>query len=449
MLHGVRCAALLAAVFSAQAAPALTSRDAAVIPMFRAANPSISHYGILWRSEARHGQEMIAALGSSGSFSSDDDPYQGSFRFGQNVWLGVFLQSRGAPAQIREVAMIAGTGPEDEIGVERVTEEEVVFLRTPVGRLPVTLKLFLDGRSGRLIKQITYDSFYVSRIRVHEGVPYFIACDLRRILAIRPDAAVANFEVMRGAEAKRILADVPLRLDPWGPGPFPALRFGPNLRYAVIDKAEAGWANRRAIVECTKWGARNVPLPAVPPAEYARLRSDMVKGGLPEPDGIRGDVGPAQLVEGRLWFGKAFSDAADDTGVGGFGYFDPVTAKFQIFSPPEVRAWSVSAMLVERDAVWLALIADGEYGLSGGGVLRWDRRGHTVTKYPLGPFSWAMARYNGRLTLATRDGIAVIDGGGIREYFVDVDLRGGLRVVEKTPRGPAPSATLARKETIH
>ena len=442
MLHGVRCAALLAAVFSAQAAPALTSRDAAVIPLFRAANPSISHYGILWRSEVRRGQEMIVALGSPSAFSADDDPYRGPFGLGQNIWLGVFLQSRGNPAVTRQVSMIAAGGSEDGFGVVRVSAEEAVFLRTPVERLPVIMKLFFDTRSGKLIKQITYNSFYVSLIRVHEGAPYFIACDLRRIVAIRPDAAVAKFELMRGAEAKRILTGVPLRLDPWAPGPFPTLRFGPNLRYAVIDKAEAGWANRRAIVERTKWGARNVPLPAVPPAEYARLRPDMVKGGLPEPDGIRGDVGPAQLVEGRLWFGKAFTDAVDDTGVGGFGNFDPVTAKFQIFSPPEVRAWSVSAMLVERDAVWLALIADGEYGLSGGGVLRWDRRGHTVTKYPLEPFSWAMARYKGTLALATRDGIAVIDSGGIREYFVDVDLRGGLRVVEKSRHGAAPSATL-------
>ncbi len=385
--------------------------------MFRAAKPSISHYGILWRSEARHEQEIIAALGSPSAFSSDDDPYQGSFRFGQNVWLGVFLQSRGTPAQTRQVAMIAGTGPEDEIGVERVTEEEAVFLRTPVGRLPVTLKLFFDGRSGRLIKQITYNSFYVSRIRVHEGVPYFIACDLRRILAIRPGAGAGEFEVLRGTEAKGILAGLPARTDPWGPGPFRALRFGPNLRYSVIDKAEAGWENRRVIVERTKSGPKNIPLPTITAAEYARLRSDMAKAGFPEPGGIRGDVGPVQLAEGRLWFGKTFTDAADDTGVGGFGYFDPATAKFRIFSPPEVRAWSASAMLVESDAVWLALMLDGEYGLSGGGVLRWDRKTQTVTKYPLKLFSWAMARYDGKLTLATRDGIAVIDGGGIRRIL--------------------------------
>jgi len=85
-----------------------------------------------------------------------------------------------------------------------VSAEEAVFLRTPVERLPVIMKLFFDTRSGKLIKQITYNSFYVSLIRVHEGVPYFIACNLRRNVAIRPGAAVAKFELMRGAEAKRI-----------------------------------------------------------------------------------------------------------------------------------------------------------------------------------------------------------------------------------------------------
>ncbi len=442
MLRGVRCAAFLAAVFSAGAAPGLTSRDAAVIPMFRSANPGISHYGILWRSAIGDGQDILVALGSPKALSDSDDPYRGPFGFGQNIWLGVFLQRPGTPAETRRVAMIAGDGAEDEIEVERVSAEEAVFLRTPVERLPVTMKLFFDIRSGKLIKRITYDSFYVSLIRWRAGVPYFIASDPRRTLAIRPGADAAEFEVLRGAEAARVLADVPERIDPWGPGPLPPLRFGPDLRYAVIDTPETGWANRRVIVERTKSGTKNVPLPAVTLAQYARLRPDMAKGGFPEPDGIRGDVGPVQLVEGRLWFGKAFTDAADDSGVGGFGYFDPVTATFRIFSPPEVRVWSVSAMLVERDAVWLALMLDGEYGLSGGGVLRWDRKTQTVKKYPLEPFSWAMARYGGKLTLATRDGIAAIDGGEIREYFVDADLRGALRVVEKSWAGGAPSAML-------
>ena len=439
MRRGILCAAFLGAVFLAEAAPGLTSRDAAVIPMFRAANPAISHYGILWRSAVRDGQDLVAALGSPSAFSDDDDPYHDDFLFGENIWLVVFLQSRDRPAETVQVATITGGGTDDEIGVERVNAEEAVFLRTPVERLPLTMKLFFDAGSGKLVKQITYDSFYVSPIRWDKGVPFFIGCDFRRIVAIRPGATAANFEVAGGEEARRILAGVPKHIDPWGPGPFRTLRFGPNLRYAAIQKA--GWENRRSIVRRTTSGVKDVPLPAVTPAEYARLRPDMVKGGLWDSGGIRGDAGPVQLAEGRLWFGKTFTDAADDTGVGGFGYFDPVTARFRIFSPPEVRAWSVSAMLVERDAVWLALMLDGEYGLRGGGVLRWDRRTQAVIKYPLEPFSWAMARYGGKVMLATRDGIAAIDGGEIREYFVDVDLRGGLRVVEKS-RGRLPSVVL-------
>lgn len=441
MPRGMLCAAFLGAAFLAEAAPGLTSRDAAVIPMFRAANPAISHYGILWRSAVRDGQDLVAALGSPSAFSDDDDPYNGDFLFGENIWLGVFLQSRDRPAETVQVAMIAGGGTVDEIGVERVNAEEAVFLRTPVERLPLTMKLFFDARGGKLVKQITYDSFYFSLIRWDKRVPFFIGCGLGSTIAIKPDKAATSFEVAGGTEAERILAGVPKHIDPWGPGPFRTLHFGPHLRYAAIDKAQAGWENRRLIVERTKSGMTVVPLPKVTSAEFARLRPDMVKRGLWESDGIRGDAGPVQLAEGRLWFGKTFSDAADDTGVGGFGYFDPVAARFRIFSPPEVRAWSVSAMLVERDAVWLALMLDGEYGLRGGGVLRWDRRTRAVMKYPLEPFSWAMARYGGKIILATWDGIAAIDGGRIRESFVDVDLRGGLRVVEKSPRRQ-PSAML-------
>lgn len=442
MLRGVQFAACYGAAVLAGAAPGLPSRDAAVIPMFRAANPTIARVKILWRSAIGDGIDFLVALGSAGAHSADNDPYRGPFEFGKNVWLGVFLQSRAASAEMRQVAMIAGDGSLDGFAVERVSAEEAVFLRTPVERVPVIWKLFFDARSGELLKQISYDSFYVSLIHWDKGIPYFIASDLRSRLAVRPVAGAAEFEALDGPEAARILAEAPARIDPWGPGPLPPLRFGPDLRYAVIDKPEAGSANRRVIVERTKSGTMNIPLPAVTLAEYARLRPDMAKGGLPEPDGVRGDMGPVQLVEGRLWFGKAFADAVDDTGVGGFGSFDPITAKFRIFSPPEVRAWSVSAILVESDAVWLALMLDGECGLSGGGVLRWERKTQTVKKYPLEPFSWAMARYNGKLMLATRDGIAVIDGGGIREYFVDADLRGALRVVEKSRRAGAALAML-------
>src|SRR5579863_266869 len=151
MLRAVRCAAFLAAAFLAGAAPGLTSRDAVVIPMFRSANPAISHFGILCRSAIGDGRDILVALGGLRTLSEGDDPYRGPFVFGKQIWLGVFLQRHGTPGETRQVAMIAGDGSEEGIEVEQVNAEAAVFLRTPVERLPVTLKLFFDIRSGKLI----------------------------------------------------------------------------------------------------------------------------------------------------------------------------------------------------------------------------------------------------------------------------------------------------------
>jgi hypothetical protein len=54
------------------------------------------------------------------------------------------------------------------------------------------------------------------------------------------------------------------------------------------------------------------------------------------------------------------------------------TAQYRIIAPPEIYAWSVSAILVEPDSVWLALYRRGEYGNYPGGLLRWDRKAARV-----------------------------------------------------------------------
>ena len=41
-------------------------------------------------------------------------------------------------------------------------------------------------------------------------------------------------------------------------------------------------------------------------------------------------IGPWQLTEGTLWFGKTFYDGEGHTGVGGFGYFDAARKAYRL-----------------------------------------------------------------------------------------------------------------------
>lgn len=241
------------------------------------------------------------------------------------------------------------------------------------------------------------------------GAPAFIATDSHESLSIRPSPKADQFTV--------------------GPGPgvgepeqFHAISFGPHGRFRLSQVD-----GHRLIAEMGK--VSRFPLPQSTVKQWVRARSDDVSRGLrPEQAVIDEDIGPVQVVGNYLWFGKTFYNGEGSTGVGGFGYFNPATRKYVLFSPLAVRPWSVAALLVEQDALWLALVHRGEYGDSSGGVLRWGRETQKIKRYPLRPVATAITRYQDKLFLATIDGIAVLEGNRFRRFFVD----GRRRVLEES-----------------
>src|SRR5262249_30141629 len=99
-----------------------------------------------------------------------------------------------------------------------------------------------------------------------------------------------------------------------------------------------------------------VSLPQSSYDEFARARPARVKDGYGRESTIDERVGAYQTIGDRIWFGKAFYDGEGTTGVGGIGSFDTGSNRFTIFSVPEMYSWSVSALLVEADAVWAGLV---------------------------------------------------------------------------------------------
>jgi hypothetical protein len=149
-------------------------------------------------------------------------------------------------------------------------------------------------------------------------------------------------------------------------------------------------------------------------------------------------IGPWQVEGERLWFGKTFYDGEGYTGVGAFGYFDAVTKKYRIWSPPEVRASSISAILVEPETVWLGLAWNGEYGPAPGGLVAFDRKTEHIVKFDLPDIVQSIARVGGHLLMATEFGPALIDDGRVRRFFVDRTSDGRFYVPEAaTDASPA------------
>ncbi|MCX6603188.1 MAG: hypothetical protein NTV52_06305 [Acidobacteria bacterium] len=164
-------------------------------------------------------------------------------------------------------------------------------------------------------------------------------------------------------------------------------------------------------------------------------------------ENILEEIGPTQVVAGTRWFGKTFYNGEGMTGVGGFGYFDPATKSPVIYSPKEIRGWSVTALLVEPDAVWLGIAKRGEWGDGGGGILRFDRSTQQVTKIALREIVQKISRSGATLVLDTEFGAALYDGSNvIRRFFVDETTDGRLRVVEAKPSPTAaPDLPVAQR----
>jgi hypothetical protein len=111
------------------------------------------------------------------------------------------------------------------------------------------------------------------------------------------------------------------------------------------------------------------------------------------------EIGPVQIEGELLWFGKTFYDGEGTSGVGGVGYFSPADGRFHTFTAPEIAGRSVSAILVQRNGVLLALHSRGEYGDAPGGILHFDKRTRAFTPSTTSPqagsfWRWATTRFS-------------------------------------------------------
>jgi hypothetical protein len=162
--------------------------------------------------------------------------------------------------------------------------------------------------------------------------------------------------------------------------------FGPNQAFRLESSHDDFGERAHGVIETVSGGTHIYPLPQSTFDAYQRLHPD--EFGIARLTGKNYQrqevIGPHQIEGNKLWFGKNFYHGEGDRGVGAFGFFDTETRQYELFSPPEVAAWEISAILVEKDVVWLGLDHFGEdISTSPGGLVRWDRAAHQAHRYPL------------------------------------------------------------------
>lgn len=386
--------------------------DTAVVTAFRQASADIAQVLILQRTSVSEELELVVAFGNHRRLPVHPGAL---FWWEENRKIGLFLQEKANVSSVYLLSIQAGSS-DCGVRIERVTATDVVIscLSEKPGLGP-RHKWLYDIRAKGLVRQFSYTPFETVRSYTNGDRVVLVGSDDERLVAFELDPKrEPGFRIMNPAEAQRWTDRVGAK---------------PTTGY------EATWRKLSVPFEEPMKPPKGIPpVPQSTYDQFAVARPEKVKSGYAlGQTRIEKRVGPWQREEGRIWFGKTFYDAEGITGVGGFGAYDSKARSFDMLTAPELADWSVSAILVEPEAVWLGLSMNGEYGDLGGGLLRYDRTSGTYRRLALPDVIQRIVRVGeGRILLATNSGAAVVEGGVVRRFFVDRLSDGRLRVAEGT-----------------
>ncbi len=429
----MRVSARLLSVLAVGCALRGANPDEAIVTAMRSA-AGINDVRVLRRIGVDTDLDLVLAAGFSGPTASGSSPRAWQW-WGKDTPLGLFLQRREQAGMVYRLAIDKGLPDMDcSARLERVTSAEVVLSCTPEkGRFGPMRKFVYDSRAKTLVKQFDYSPYQMARIFVSGERAILVGSNYRELVALEYDPArTPAFRVLRGGEKAAWEARLTTTAGTVGlemrreiyiqPEPSGEIRFGRGRRFAMKDGLITQKAAR---------GAMDYPLPQSSYDEFARARPERVRDGYRR-DGttIEEKIGPWQVEGDRLWFGKTFYDGEGNTGVGGFGYFDSSEKKYKIYSPREIAGWSVAAILVEPDTIWLGLIGNGEYRDCAGGLMAFDRKTQQIERFDLPDVVASIARAGEHLVIATAFGPAVLDNGRLGRFFVDKTSDGRLYVAE-------------------
>jgi hypothetical protein len=424
------CVAVLLLIGLLQAQDSSRADGAAVAALQRVSK--LPHAVVIRRIPAEAQWDLVVAM-------AGQQPAASPGNWSTRERLGVLLQDRTDPAKVDVLA--AQPGPNDDCyaRIVRMTAAELVVSCTGEKDAYGNQNFVYDIRSRKLVSHFSYSPFWTARVLPGKNGPQFVMADYHRLLLVDIDPAGAP-RVTPAAEARPVLAQIPLEENTIGdqtlhvpaqpPDAFAA--FGPGRRFHFAMEKNKYGSEYPVLSEGQGAARKTYALPQTDLATWQRARPDDAKAYLhPDQAEMNEQIGPHQVEDGRLWFGKTFYNGEGATGLGGFGYFDTATASYHLIAPPEIYPWSVSAILVDSECVWLALYHRGEYGDSPGGLLRWDRKAATVRQFAVKTVATGMVEAGGTLYLGATNGIVTVRGEQVASYFVVASADGKYQVVER------------------
>lgn len=185
------------------------------------------------------------------------------------------------------------------------------------------------------------------------------------------------------------------------------------------------------------------PLPQPGYERFSQYRPARVADGYSKDvSTIETEIGPFQREGSRLWFGLKFYDGEGHSGIGGVGYFDTGTRRYEVTYHKEIAGSSAYSILVEPDTIWLGLGGQPEGAPYSNGLVGISRKNESLKRYDVPGMINAILRHGRLLYLGTSDGVTVLGKvNGIENLRWQIDMDGRYRVTRQLQaiRPPRPN----------
>lgn len=407
--------------------------DEVLVPFLQKEDPRLRAFFTAARRHVDATHDLVLVLGTRDQGTEQNDGSR----------LGLFLRERQHPDRIRYMGSEAGISSFCPIQFQRITSRDVVYFCEDEDDHGTTTGHYLlyDIKAGRVTRQAKFAPFFFVEglLTRGSGHPIFFMDNGHTVVPVGIDRAGGWRVERQDAPVLRKLGIQPgMPSGEFGRrreqilGPEGGGSFGPHNAFRLeVSQNDFGLGGMaiHGLIEATGGETRKYLLPQSSFEKHKLLRPDDDFGPANEWESHRGEsVGPYQVEGSRFWFGNYFW-AEGETGVGAFGYFDMEKREWTLYSPPEVAPWSITALLVERDAVWLGICRSGEAPETCGGIVRWDRKTHEARRIPS---EWGVSdivRRGDTLYMTAGEGLLILRGGRLQKFIISICKSGGYEVV--------------------
>lgn len=235
--------------------------------------------------------------------------------------------------------------------------------------------------------------------------------------------AIISIQPGAGASAPQFkIVDVPAPEENGHAEPTP-LRVGGGESVLVDNQTPPGQPHHPSSIYVIEKSGRKQQFP--PPLPSMDFYRKMLPAKQP-PAEMWSDIGPFVLSNGKIWFVSTFYDGEGVSGVGAIGTFDIAARKYHMRYLPDIVGWSGSAIRLEGDGLWIGLVHRPEGADFGGGLLGYNIKTGSTTKYPFRDVINTIDRLGDALYCGTSDGVYVLRDRKLTQLRFEPNEQGKL-----------------------